>query len=476
MIFSRPRFAEALGRSLLGLAAAGLLAGGASQAAAAGAGRAPRLLIIAIDAVPHRTVARLTDPSRGEAALFKGFAGPAALLNAFPGNSPVAWSGLLEAFGVHKPLGYEARYFDLGTRSVRAGYTLEDEDAPWQGFFDWRLKGVMTHAIAYGRPHAYAAKELNDGLEAFLRSDKPVFAMYIISTDGIGHRYGPEALGDFLGAVDRALAALRRSHPDMPFRTVLLSDHGMAGGKPLVNVLPAVRESLAGAGFRERDQVRESSDVALVTFGLLSSFVLHARPGHEMRAARAAAAAAGVDLCVARDPAGWRVVSSRGEALVSREGAGENALWAYRPLSGDPLEYRPVLASLRRDSGAARGEWFSDRAWFDASSRHRYPDALYRLARGFELVENPASGICSVGPGHMFGAALTETTAALTIGRLQWTHGALHRDASVGFLMTDVPGWPLPPALRFDQALRPLARLLGREHAPARGLTVRMSP
>jgi hypothetical protein len=45
------------------------------------------------------------------------------------------------------------------------------------------------------------------------------------------------------------------------------------------------------------------------------------------------------------------------------------------------------------------------------------------------------------------------------VGHLKWTHGALEHDASLGFLMSDVPVWrPLGP-VRFDHALAPFTAL-----------------
>jgi len=57
----------------------------------------------------------------------------------------------------------------------------------------------------------------------------------------------------------------------------------------------------------------------------------------------------------------------------------------------------------------------------------------------------------------MFGARKTERASRLTGGRLRWTHGALERDATLGFLMSDDPRLPLTGPVRFDEALAPLA-------------------
>ncbi len=73
------------------------------------------------------------------------------------------------------------------------------------------------------------------------------------------------------------------------------------------------------------------------------------------------------------------------------------------------------------------------------------------------MVTNPASVICSIAPGYMYGLKKTETAARISKGRLRWTHGALYWEASAGFLLTDSPE-ALPSApIRIAEALVPLA-------------------
>ncbi len=53
----------------------------------------------------------------------------------------------------------------------------------------------------------------------------------------------------------------------------------------------------------------------------------------------------------------------------------------------------------------------------------------------------------------MYGAAYTVFGSRISTGRLRWTHGSMPREPSLGFVMSDVPGWQAPDAVRFDQAL-----------------------
>ena len=168
----------------------------------------------------------------------------------------------------------------------------------------------------------------------------------------------------------------------------------------------------------------------------------------------------GVDLCVITDQKGWKVISGRGNALIRRQTRQGETFWSYLPVTGDPLTYTPIVKKLRHRADDSREKWFPVQWWSQATKDAFYPDALYRLARSFDLVLNPASMVCSISPGYMFGALKTEYIAIPTIGRLRWTHGALHRDTSPGFLMTDIPGWNAPDKVRFNQALAPLAELI----------------
>ncbi len=426
---------------------------------AGAAGAAARTLLIGVDAIPYELVVKLTDPALGEKALFKGMRGPVAVINTFPSDSYVAWTGLLQPFGSDKALGYEACYFNRAEFQLRGCFSLVKVPAPWQDVFDWTWEGLVRKGLAYGWPKSYSVHEVEEGLAAFMDSDKQVFKMYVVSTDALGHIFGPDAQAEFLRALDRALQALRQKYPQRPFHTVLVSDHGMAGGAPLKNTWPPIAATLAKAGFRVGNSVEQKSDVTVVKFGLVSGFVTYTWSGAELEVASLLASVPGVDLCAVEGQSGWRLLSARGEALIERKPGQSEPLWSYQALTGDPLGYEPLVAALRSQAGAPREQWFTDSLWFKESKNHFYPDALYRIAEAFELVENPASIVCSNSPGYMFGSLFTEYVSLPTIGALRWTHGALYRDASLGFLMTDVPQWPISDLVRFDRALAPLAEL-----------------
>jgi len=421
--------------------------------------KSPRILLIGIDAVPFSIINKLIN-KKSNNKIFSNFKGPTAVVNSFPSNSHVAWSGLLEPFNVAKPPGYEGQYFDINKQQVVGGVSLFDEPTDWQHYFNWRLEGVVKTAFAYGWPEHYSLTEIDDGLDAFSKSEQAYFSMYIVSTDGIGHTKGPDVLIHFLTELDKKLKNFKKQHPDKPFYTVLVSDHGMAGGSPLVNVLTDVENTLEDADYLIRDEIKTDKDVALISFGLLTSFVLYTKEDVKQIVAHLVSSVNGVDLCVTKNKTSWHVINRKGYAIIHHKQQQKKSFWQYEIKTADPLNYKKLqqkLLSTAQNAEQQQG-WFSDQQWFDVSKNDFYPDALYRIANGFNLVSNPASVACSIAPSYMFGSLLTEYIAIPTVGPLKWTHGALHRDASLGFLMSDIPDWDAPDVIRYNRALEFLSK------------------
>ena len=436
--------------------ALGGMAGAVLAAVSASAAEPPRTLFLLLDAVPFDFVTEVTDPERPGGPLLATMSRPAPFVSTFPSSTSVAAAGILEPAGLEPSPGYEARFFDWERRRARGGGPISyfKIDFPWRDFFDWEKKGVARSAVGALRPIKASLYRVEKAVAAFLESDDPLFFAYVEATDTAIHLKGPRSMEPVFAALDRELAAARRRRPDLDFRVVLFSDHGISGGEPLANVWRPVRRALKEAGFRLGRRLKRPRDAVLTPFGLVSSFEVYLDPAVAREAAEVLATVSGVDLCVVpADETAWWVEGREGAARLERLAAGEE--WRYRPHTGDPLDYAGVVARLAERSGRPSADRFPDAWWREATAGHRYPDALYRIARGFDLVTNPASVLCSLEPGHMYGAAKTEVLARLRSGRLRWTHGALHSRASLGFLMTDEPGWKPTPGLRFDRGLLP---------------------
>lgn len=409
-----------------------------------------RTLAIVLDAVPYETMARLTSAEPG--ALFESFEPPVPLISTFPSSTSVALAGILGDLDLEMSPGYEARIFDWEERKVRGGGPISyfRVDFPWRSYFDWNRKGPFRNAMHGARPVKAGIRELRAAIAAFEASDKPTFAVYVSDTDTAVHLDGPSGgIDEMLSELSADLEALR-NRVGYELRIVLLSDHGLAGGPPLSNVLPDVEERLEAGGWRLGKALRNRRDVVLTPYGLVSSFEVYSEPAEVAGLAGALAEIDGIELCVARGLDGWKV-EGEGWTIDFERKVSESGLkwrWTVDGLADGGLP--AVLASVGRGAGT---DWVGDEELLAATLGADYPDPLYRLVGAFEGVRNPASVICSLATTHMFGARATERIARFTKGRLRWTHGSLHREASLGFVMTNRSLRANPAGLRFDRAL-----------------------
>jgi hypothetical protein len=406
----------------------------------------PRVLFIAIDAVPFAIMEEAAaDPA---SSFLAGLKGPVPLVSTFPSATSLALAALLHPIGVPPSPGYEAKHYSWAENRVSGGGLTDYEPFPWRSFFDWKVHTLWRKATSAIRPIKASKKDIRESIEAFRASSEPIYFVYYDTTDSGGHLKGPRSLLTILAELDRQLDALRREHPEEPFWTVIFSDHGLDGGPALRNVRADVKSALSAAGFGLRQKLEDDGDIVIIPFGLVSSLVAYTRPGREEDAARAMASAEGVDLCAARIADGYLVESSRGRAIIHRLPS-DPPRWRYE-WSGDedPLSLGADLAAV-----LAGEDGLDDGTLFARTLPLVYPDPFHRIASSFDGVDNPASVVCSVARGYMFGAKITELGSLVSVGRLRWTHGALEREASLGFLMSDVPSWKALGPVRFDHAL-----------------------
>ncbi len=440
---------------LLGLAALVCLA-----ATSARAGERPRVLVLAMDSIPLYIVERYIEEA-GPDSVIARLGTPAGLVSSFPAVSYSAWTGILEPFGVDRPLGYYGKYYDRNTSQV-TGFTSDwltsdrpIAQSPWHYFFHWRLSSVMDKARAYMWPEDAGFREARDALDVFERSDREIFFAYVVSTDAIAHTAGPDALLLFLQRLDGLLSRRADANGRLPFTLVMLSDHGVAGGEVVENVWPAVEATLSDAGFTFGDSIQEDDDVAIIRVGMVTAYEVYTADSRRHEVAQRLAGVEGTRFCVSREDETVHVYGRQGEGTIRRKArGGEEARFAYTWTGIDPLDLEPVLDELQSAAPDADPDFFSDSAWFDATWKTDTPDALYRLYRSFDAVENPASLLCSLESGYAFGATGLAWVSWLAHGDFRWTHGALTRTGSVGFISSNAPEWRPGPAVRFNEALR----------------------
>ena len=435
-----------------------------SAAVAVGEETRPRTLLISLDAVPFWVIADVTDPALGDEALFQGFKGPVPVISTFPSSTSVAMVGFLRPLGLGKSPGYEAKFFDWEKLKVRGGglFSYAKIEFPWREFFDWGRRNPAGSAIEAVKPVKSGIKRLGNAIDEFVESEAEVFLIYIAATDIAVHVVGPDSVKKLFVELDAMLEEARARYPDRPFETLIWSDHGVAGGEPLINVSKSTKKALKAAGFRVKKKLKKPRTVVMTPFGLVSNFEAYTAEESIAEVARILAKVEGVDLCVfERGEDRWGVVGPKGEGLVQRRQSDSASAWHYEVEGEDPLGYVAVFEQLAL-AGSDRSGWIDDEELFVATMQHRYPDALYRLADAFELVLNPGSAVCSTGVDYMYGAGTTAALATLGKGKLRWTHGALNSAATLGFLMSDADHWQAPDAVRYDRALLPFQQDLSR--------------
>lgn len=381
----------------------------------------PRTVVLAIDAIPHELFAELQREGH-----FRAFFPASRLVAPFPSLTNVGFTAILRT---PPPLGYEDLYFDPERDALIGGVwdrlTGEyREIAPFHAAFDWeepRLWGAFVFYLP-DRVREAELLRIEELLMDYARgASSPVgddadFLVYMGSTDALGHVGGREALRRHLLRVDRVLERYLAAGGARD-RIVLLSDHSMNDTPSRLFDLPA---TLARAGFRVADAIRDTSDVVAPAYGLVGSIQLYTAPGQEEAVARAIVAEEGADFAV------WRV-NDRQAWTGPEDEPGREAL--------------PDPTTLRIGAVDARGS-------ADPLERppDEYPMLRERVRRALaDHTRNPADVLVSLQDGWHHGGAIFDRLV-----RIQGTHGSARYSSSVGFLASNVER--TPPWIAADEA------------------------
>jgi len=427
------------------------------------------ILFLAIDAIPWDLARELWS----DGAL-PGFCEPRPMISVFPSLTNVAVPALIQASFESLPFGYEARYIDPDSGSIEGGLSDHKAQAALARFHGG-TQGILSNAAIYllRRPLAYwQARWIT---RQFLADGGPWLA-YISATDGVAHLDGRRGLQRSLREIFGAVTWMRREyaqHNGIEPHVVLCSDHGMAFSRFQHLASSELAQRLADAGYPVGRNSKEGT--VLLPLGDVGAGFVYTRPEHAEAVALVVAGSAGVDLAVARSGDGCmcfarRSPSDRMESARIRwerdaRRAGEH--YRYEPIDGDPLQYVPLLEALTTD-GLLENGWAPDRALFEASLSHTYPDALARIRHGLtDLVRMPAQVLFSMRDSYTYGPPLTHIGVTL-LGGQSATHGALSATQSTGFAastFTDDP-WNGAPALRPCEVFGPWQALVRGGAAP----------
>jgi len=392
--------------------------------------------VIVLDGVPYKLIHELYEQGR-----FRLFRPPSRLISCFPSMTDLA---LARAFHAEQPLACEALFLDPERNRLSNGNAvyLSMRNAMWAKKLDYRCS-VWLDANAYLSPSYVFARELEGMLKTFRTVEKDQVIAYTVATAGLGTRGGAEAIRKYLVTVDRLCEQLvyeRRGRVKLS----LFADHGhnMTRCRRV-----SLKSYLAKAGFHVTNSLRKPEDVVVIEYGLVTYAALYTKDP------------AGVSQALLEHPAVELACYPQGDKIVVRDAKGEATIehkdgrYRYRLVRGDPLELRGIIEQLG-DRGKVTADGFvDDRALFEATVTHIYPDPLARIWLAFHgLVRWPPDLLVSLRDGYVNGSKMFN----FFIGGVTSTHGSLNRVNSTTFAMSMLG--ELPPAMRLEEVFPALER------------------
>lgn len=388
-------------------------------------------LILCVDGIPYAAIERLCRQGR-----FSSFQKPSRVIAPFPAMTNVA---LKELFGAASPAGYEALYFNRQLNRLTGGartYVRRRARSlhlrTYHQFVDYQ-EPVHFEFLVYVMPQQIYRADLEGFLARFAACSAPVFVGYLKSTDGLIHVGGQEQLEWALGLLDDALLEVWAAHRGK-LEIVLFSDHGnhLVGGRRLL-----LKDHLRRQGYRVGSRLRFEPSVVVPEFGLVSFAALYTT-ADPLPLACELAHVDGVELAVCRQRDAVVVANRAGRARITYDPAQRR--YRYEPEDADPLGLQLCLDQLNDHRQMDADGFADDRAWFQATTEHLFPDAVHRLYQAMgEQVMNRADILLSLEDGTYVGHALFDGLVELVA-----THGSARASSSIGFLMSthrDFPPW-----------------------------------
>lgn len=395
-----------------------------------------RHLVIILDSIPFDMVREFY--GRGH---FRHFHPPSRVISPFPVMTDLSLS---EFFGTSPSRSMEARFYD--GRGVNLGYGtyVREENSSWLQELDYYLS-FNAHGSVYLDPHPWFDHELRHIQDQFLKEDGPLFIGYSVGTSALGAKYGADGHRAALEELDRFCRWIIH-HLRGRVHITLLSDHGH-------DMTPSrwvdLNHELRQKGYSVRTRLRNPKDVILPAFGMVSCAAVHCLDPAAVAADLVDVE--GVGLVFYRDGQGGTTVLSRdGRARIVVQGD----RYAYRSANGDPLRLKEAFAELT-ERGQVDAEGFvEDRALFEATADHAFPDSLHRLYRATNgLIEHAPDVYVSLMPGYY-----TAAKSMKRLMRLRASHGSLDAISSSGFVLTTAGA--VDKAMRMED-LRGVLRAVG---------------
>ncbi len=381
-----------------------------------------RHLLVILDSIPYELVAQAWQHGR-----LRLFHPPQRTLAPFPVMTDPA---LAEFFGVSPCPGVESMYYDGRKLIGGLGVYLSQNNAPWMAQIDIAAP-QLDHGPAYLYPGVWLDRELTAIQQRVLQRREPRLTAYVVSTSGIGAKFGRDGHVAALVRLDCLSQALLHALRG-EIEITLMSDHGH-------NLLPSKRALLARhlwrCGWNVTDRLRGPRDVISPEFGPVSCAAVYTRSPEAV--AQDLVLTEPVELCLLRDASqGLLVLSREGRARIARCCGG----FTYQPEWGDPLKLAAILEGLRARGAVASDGCIDDAALFDATLTHDFPDPLQRAWRAFDgLFQNTPDVLVSLHEGWFVGSADFEQWIDMSA-----VHGNLRPRGSFGFVMSTVAAFERP--------------------------------
>jgi hypothetical protein len=138
----------------------------------------------------------------------------------------------------------------------------------------------------------------------------------------------------------------------------------------------------------------------------------------------------GVDFAIHRHEDVVIVSNRAGRAIITYDPVRDR--YRYQPDDADPLEVCAALRQLKDQNQIDAEGFVKDRAWFDATADHHFPDIVRRVHQAMsDQVVNCADILLSLADGTYAGHALFDGLVELVA-----THGSARATSSTGFMMS----------------------------------------
>lgn len=375
---------------------------------------ARRHLLIILDSVPYQIVQQVR--AQGRLRLFYP---PQRTIAPFPVMTDPS---LAEFFGVSPCQGLESMYYDGKQLIGGIPVYLSTVNSPWLEKTDVHVP-PLDHGPAYLYPGVWIDRELEAIQKRVTDTDQHRVIGYVVSSSGIGAKFGRDGHVASLVRIDCLSHALMRQTRGQ-LEITLMSDHGH-------NLHKSERALLARhlwrCGWHVTDELRGPRDVVAPEFGPVSCAAIYTHSPAQV--AGDAVLMDAVDLCAFNDEDGGVTVLSRDGRATIRAGV---AGFSYTPEHGDPLRLSPIIERLRLDGNVTPDGFIDDQELFDATLSHDYPDPLKRLWRAFHgLFVHTPDVLVSLREGYHVGDPEFEKWILMSS-----VHGNLLATGSSGFVMT----------------------------------------